>query len=155
MSVIDDYLRNVPEPQKSALEHVRLVIKEAIPDAEDVITYAMPGFKYKKKYYMLSSACTGWNPNTAEIAVADSIMGEWTIIGDPCTGPDSKITFYGQSTYVQPIQGKKNAYIALFDMWKKKDLADSRYIWLPLYFDKDGKPEIPWHAEWNFSIFKK
>ncbi|MBP8776873.1 MAG: family 43 glycosylhydrolase [Bacteroidaceae bacterium] len=112
-------------------------------------------FKYKKKYYMLSSGCTGWNPNTAEIAVADSIMGEWTIIGDPCTGPDSKITFYGQSTYVQPIQGKKNAYIALFDMWKKKDLADSRYIWLPLSFDKDGKPEISWHAEWNCSVFKK
>ncbi|MFA6872787.1 MAG: glycoside hydrolase family 43 protein [Bacteroidaceae bacterium] len=112
-------------------------------------------FKYKKKYYMLSSGCTGWNPNTAEIAVADSIMGEWTIIGDPCTGPDSEITFYGQSTYVQPIQGKKNAYIALFDMWKKKDLADSRYIWLPLSFNKENKPEIPWHAEWNFSIFRK
>ena len=26
---------------------------------------------------MLSSGCTGWDPNVAEIAVADSIMGTW------------------------------------------------------------------------------
>lgn len=32
-------------------------------------------FKHKGKYYMLSSGCTGWDPNVAEIAVADSIMG--------------------------------------------------------------------------------
>ena len=31
-------------------------------------------FKYNNKYYMLSSGCTGWDPNQAELAVADSIM---------------------------------------------------------------------------------
>lgn len=113
-------------------------------------------FKYNKKYYMLSSGCTGWDPNSAELAVADSIMGEWTVIGDPCTGPDAEKTFYGQSTYVIPVQGKKNAFIACFDMWKKKDLADSRYIWLPLLIDKQTqRMKIPWHAEWDMSIFKK
>lgn len=35
-------------------------------------------FKYNGKYYMLSSGCTGWDPNVAELAVADSIMGQWT-----------------------------------------------------------------------------
>lgn len=38
-------------------------------------------FKYNGKYYMLSSGCTGWDPNVAELAVADSIMGQWTTIG--------------------------------------------------------------------------
>ena len=38
---------------------------------------------------MLSSGCTGWDPNVAEIAVADSIMGTWKTIGNPCTGPDA------------------------------------------------------------------
>ena len=42
-------------------------------------------FKHGNKYYMLSSGCTGWDPNSAELAVADSIMGEWTVLGDPCT----------------------------------------------------------------------
>ena len=46
-------------------------------------------FKHGNKYYMLSSGCTGWDPNSAELAVADSIMGEWTVLGDPCTGPDA------------------------------------------------------------------
>ena len=110
--------------------------------------------KYNGKYYMLSSGCTGWDPNIAEIAVADSIMGTWKTIGNPCTGPDADKTFYAQSTYVQPVVGKKNAYIAMFDRWKKKDLEDSRYVWLPVLV-KDGKITIPWHEKWNLSIFDK
>ena len=70
-------------------------------------------FKYNGKYYMLSSGCTGWDPNVAELAVADSIMGQWTTIGNPCTGPDADKTFYAQSTYVQQVYGKGNAYIAM------------------------------------------
>ena len=111
-------------------------------------------FKHGNKYYMLSSGCTGWDPNSAELAVADSIMGEWTVLGDPCTGPDADKTFYAQSTYVQPVVGKKDAYIAMFDRWKKKDLEDSRYVWLPVLV-KDGKITIPWHEKWNLSIFDK
>ena len=110
--------------------------------------------KYDGKYYMLSSGCTGWDPNVAEIAVADSIMGTWKTIGNPCTGPDADKTFYAQSTYVQPVIGKKDAYIAMFDRWKKKDLEDSRYVWLPVLI-KDGKITIPWHEKWDFSIFDK
>ncbi len=113
-------------------------------------------FKHNNKYYMLSSGCTGWSPNRAELAVADSIMGEWTVLGDPCTGPDAEKTFYGQSTYVIPVNGKKNAYIACFDMWQKTDLANSRYIWLPIKVDKTtGKLTIPWYAEWNMNVFRE
>mgnify|MGYP002992880286 FL=1 len=106
-------------------------------------------FKYNGKYYMLSSGCTGWDPNVAELAVADSIMGQWTTIGNPCTGPDADKTFYAQSTYVQQVYGKGNAYIAMFDRWKKKNLEDSRYVWLPLEFGKDGTITIPWRDSWD------
>ncbi len=112
-------------------------------------------FKFDGKYYMLSSGCTGWDPNRAELAVADEIMGEWTVIGDPCTGPDADKTFYGQSTYVIPVNAKKGQFIACFDMWKKKDLADSRYIWLPLKADKKSKRiEIPWQSSWTLKDLK-
>lgn len=50
MSVIDEYLQNVSEPQKSELLRIRQLIKETLPDVEEVISYAMPGFKYKGKY---------------------------------------------------------------------------------------------------------
>lgn len=106
-------------------------------------------FKFNGKYYLLSSGCSGWDPNVAELAVADSIMGEWKVIGDPCTGTDADKTFYAQSTYVQQVHGKGNAYIALFDRWNKKNLEDSRYVWLPFEFGKDGKITIPWRENWS------
>ena len=56
MSVIDDFLKNVASPQKEALEHVRQVIKIAVPDAEEVISYGMPGFRYNKKYLVTFNA---------------------------------------------------------------------------------------------------
>ncbi len=107
-------------------------------------------FKWQGKYYMLSSGCTGWDPNQAELAVADSIMGEWTTLGDPCTGPDAHITFYGQSTYVIPVNPKKGRFIACFDMWNKHNLPDSRYIWLPIDIDPEtNKITIPWKERWS------
>ena len=40
-------------------------------------------------------------------------------------------------------------YIAMFDRWKKKNLEDSRYVWLPLEFGKDGTIAIPWRDSWD------
>ncbi len=113
-------------------------------------------FKYNGKYYMLSSGCTGWDPNEAELAVADEIMGEWTVLGNPCSGNDAEKTFYGQSTYVIPVNASKGQFIACFDLWKKKDLADSRYIWLPLKINPHtGSIRIPWMSSWKKSELRK
>lgn len=100
-------------------------------------------FKRNGKYYVLTSGCTGWDPNVAQVAVADAIMGPWTVIGDPCRGPEADKTFYAQSTYVQPVHGKKDCYLAMFDRWNKKDLENSRYVWLPIVWEGDT-PTIPW-----------
>jgi hypothetical protein len=112
-------------------------------------------FKHNGKYYMLSSGCTGWAPNQAQYAMADSMLGEWKVIGNPCSGKDSGITFYGQSTHVLPVSGKKDAYIAMFDKWNKKDLINSRYIWLPVTFKGDAI-DIAWQDKWDVDkAFKK
>lgn len=110
-------------------------------------------FKYNGKYYLLSSGCTGWVPNPASYAVADNPLGEWTHYDNPCVGNNSDSTFHSQSTYVLPIQGKKNQFIFLADRWNKTDLPDSRYVWLPMIM-KGDKPEIKWQDKWNFSFFK-
>ena len=113
-------------------------------------------FKYDGRYYMISSGCTGWDPNKAELAVADSIMGEWTPLGNPCTGKDADKTFYGQSTYVIPVNAKNGQFIACFDMWKKRRLSDSRYIWLPIEIDKSTRViTIPWRDSWKMGDFLK
>jgi len=49
MSAIDIYLENVTPEQKVALEHIRQLVKSQLPDAEEVISYGMPTFKYKRK----------------------------------------------------------------------------------------------------------
>ena len=43
---IDEYLLDVPENQRTALEELRQIIRETAPDAEEVISYGMPAFKY-------------------------------------------------------------------------------------------------------------
>lgn len=56
MGIIADYLHNTTEPQKSVLKHVSNVIAATCPDANEVITYGMPGYKYKGKYLIAFSA---------------------------------------------------------------------------------------------------
>jgi uncharacterized protein YdhG (YjbR/CyaY superfamily) len=50
MSIIDEFLKLTPTAQRAELERIRTIIKRVCPDAEEVITYAMPGFKYRSKY---------------------------------------------------------------------------------------------------------
>ena len=108
-------------------------------------------FKRNDKYFILSSGCTAWDPNQAEYAVADSMLGEWTEKGDPCSGKDAQITFYGQSTNVIKVEGLKDAYIVMFDKWKKTDLIDSRYIWLPIRFSESDQIDIAWRDKWTLN----
>jgi uncharacterized protein YdhG (YjbR/CyaY superfamily) len=43
---IDDYLAGVPPSARTKLEKLRSVILSVVPDAEEVISYGMPAFKY-------------------------------------------------------------------------------------------------------------
>ncbi len=56
MTVIDDLLAQYPDAERAELERVRSIIQAAVPDAEEVITYGMAGFKYKKKYLIAFAA---------------------------------------------------------------------------------------------------
>jgi uncharacterized protein YdhG (YjbR/CyaY superfamily) len=50
MSLIDEYFEKVSVSQKAELERIRTIVKQAVPEAEEVISYGMPAFKYNKKY---------------------------------------------------------------------------------------------------------
>ncbi len=104
-------------------------------------------FHRNNKYYLISSGCTGWDPNVAEYAVADSLLGAWKVMGNPCKGPHAEKTFFSQSTFVLPVEGQQEKYIAMFDKWNKTDLIDSRYVWLPVRFQSDSLV-IDWQDKW-------
>jgi len=107
-------------------------------------------FKHNGKYYFVASGCTGWAPNAARSAVAESIWGPWRELGNPCRGPEADVTFRGQSTYVLPVAGKPDTYIFMADRWNQNDLPNSRYLWLPVQFTADGF-ELPWRDSWHLT----
>jgi hypothetical protein len=114
-------------------------------------------FKRDGKYYFIGSGCTGWKPNAARSAVANSIWGPWMELDNPCEGPNSELTFLSQSTWILPVQGKKDAFIFMADRWNPKNAIDGRYIWLPIDFTKnnDGnvRLNIKWRDKWDLSCF--
>ncbi|MCU9612633.1 glycoside hydrolase family 43 protein [Caldibacillus lycopersici] len=111
-------------------------------------------FKYKEKYYIISSACTGWKPNQAEYAIADKPLGDYQTIGDPCVGDDDKTTFHSQSTFVLPIDKKNGKFIYIGDRWTPDELGKSLHIWLPLEIDDNYNVTIRWQDEWELSELK-
>lgn len=50
LSEVDEYLINLTAPERTELERVRNTIEAAFPQAEVVMSYGIPGFKYKGKY---------------------------------------------------------------------------------------------------------
>ncbi len=102
--------------------------------------------KRNGKYWMITSGCTGWEPNEARMFSADNIFGPWTQHPSPCVGPNAKKTFDGQSTYI--LQTTKGEYIFMADIWRPKNPIDARYIWLPIRFDGET-PVVEWQDEWQ------
>ncbi len=111
-------------------------------------------FKRKGVYWMITSGCTGWEPNEARMFSSESIWGPWTQHPNPCRGDKSEITFGGQSTFIQKIEGKEDAYLFMADMWRPKNPIDGRYIWLPVQFE-NNVPFIEWIDEWDIDFYNK
>lgn len=124
-------------------------------------------FKHEDTYWMITSGCTGWDPNEARMFSAPSIWGPWTQHPNPCRGTKAELTFGGQSTYILKIENGKLKekgspkaaknyqpstfnvqYIFMADVWRPRHPCDARYIWLPIEFE-DGKPVIRWRKEWQ------
>jgi hypothetical protein len=116
--------------------------------------------RHHGRYWLLSSGCTGWDPNPARSAMAESIWGPWKELGNPCVGVNPhnqrgpELTFGGQSTSILPVSGKPGAFIALFDIWRPDDAIAGGYAWLPMTF-ADDRFTITWRDAWDLSVFGK
>lgn len=113
-------------------------------------------FKYQGKYYLLTSGCTGWAPNELSLRVADHLYGPWALKGNPLKGRNSRISFYGQPTFVFQLPGKRDRFMYMADRWNPKNLKDSRYQFLPISLKPKSKTgedsaniEISWKEAWQ------
>ena len=52
MNEVDKYLDGIDNDQKTELVRVRKIIHRSAPQAEEVISYGMPVYKYNKKYLL-------------------------------------------------------------------------------------------------------
>jgi hypothetical protein len=111
-------------------------------------------FKANGHYFYIGSHTTGWAPNPAFAAVADSLTGPWKELGNPCRGPNAELTFGAQSTYVLPVVGNPGAFIFIADRWTPKNAIDGRYVWLPINIAEDNFT-ITWRDAWDLSAFER
>lgn len=99
-------------------------------------------------YYMISSACTGWNPNQAKLTTSNSLTTGWT----PLENIADHITYDTQASSILTIKGRKGTvYIYVGDRWMDPDLPNSKIIMLPIEF-ADGKMRLRYHKKWRLNL---
>lgn len=150
---LNDEYTNVAKPQGEAVKGTDFTVNFVGESRE-----APAMFKYKNKYYMVTSGCTGWAPNPAKYAVADQPLGPWTLQEEnPCTDTGKETTYDTQSTCVFPVDAAKGKFIYMGDRWDNPDkggsLRNSRYVWLPVEFTSDGAIAIRRYSDWDLSVW--
>lgn len=53
---VDEYLSFFPKEVKALLQAIRKIVREAVPEVEETISYQIPTFKYKGKYLVYLAA---------------------------------------------------------------------------------------------------
>lgn len=112
-------------------------------------------FKKDGEYFMLSSYCSGWEPNQGKYSRSKRIDDDWDdleLFGD-------STTFNSQPAFVLPVEKDGvTRYFYFGDRWCYKSLelgvsndddtidyfARSTYVVLEIAFDENGAPFIEW-----------
>ena len=70
---VDAYLDALPQDQRQALQHLREEIRRVVPEAEETISYDMPAFNVRGKFFV-SYAC--WKRHCSLYPMTDSFRAE-------------------------------------------------------------------------------
>ena len=101
-------------------------------------------------YYMLSSACTGWEPNQCMLSTSSSLTHGWS----PLVPVGDKIAYDTQASGVLTLKhGHRTRHLYVGDRWKDPDLPQSKIILLPIKM-KDGKCDFSYTDTFRLN-FKK
>src|SRR6185369_9893408 len=83
-NTVEEYISGFPAKTKALLKEMRKLIKETVPEAEEVISYNMPAFKLNGilVYYAGNKAHIGFYPTSSPIrAFKDELTGYKTSKG--------------------------------------------------------------------------
>ena len=106
--------------------------------------------RYDDVYYVIGSHMTGWKPNPNVYATATSLKGPWSEFKE--LAPGSPDTWGSQSSMLVKVKGSRaTTVIYVGDVWKPKELWDSRYVWMPVEIG-GGKMEVPKPVNWGIDV---
>jgi hypothetical protein len=105
-------------------------------------------FKWNGRYYLVTSGCTGWDPNPTLIHSAEKILGAWESLGSffDDTSSAANVSYLSQPCSIVSVEGRGLVFMA--DRWNKFDLQNSRYVWLPVQA-VGGIPRVRWQQRWS------
>ena len=106
--------------------------------------------RYDGLYYLIASRLTGWFPHPNLYATAKRLGGPWSELKQ--IAPPKTKTYGSQSSYLLKVTGsKKTSVIYMGDIWNPKNLADSRYLWMPLKIG-GGQLQLPPPTPWTIDV---
>ena len=106
--------------------------------------------RYEGLYYVIGSHMTGWKPNPNVYATARSLKGPWSEFKE--LAPGSTDTWGSQSSMLVKVMGSKTTtVIYVGDVWKPKELWDSRYVWMPVEIG-GGAMRVPKPEAWGVDV---
>lgn len=82
-------------------------------------------------YFLISSKCTGWDPNQATISYSSSLTSGWSAMSNL----GNSISFDTQAASILTVKGKSGtSYLYVGDRWQDPALAESKTIIFPVSF---------------------
>ena len=104
------------------------------------------------KYYLMYSGTSGWVPNGGTYAVANNVLGPYTVVGNPAAGPENESIFISQSSNIAPVDESKGHYLYIGDQWFNPNhgyvIGNSSYVVQPVTI-KDGTMTINRADQWR------
>lgn len=83
------------------------------------------------RYFMFSSACSGWAPNQCKLSYSNSLTDGWS----PLTNIGDHRAFDTQAAAILEVKGtKQTTYLYVGDRWMDPDLPSSKTIIFPITF---------------------
>lgn len=140
----------------AANENMDLHLYELTPDYKNIASLKAKLFVGQQReapclikrngyYYLITSGCTGWNPNQAKYAYSKDLASGWSQLYNL----GNSTTYKSQPTFIIPVQGSSGtSYLYMGDRWAGAwggKVNDSQYVWLPLNFISDTTLELPYY----------
>ena len=102
-------------------------------------------------YYMITSYCTGWQPNQCKYAWSDSLTGRWSSLRE--LGDET--TYRSQPAFILPVSGESGTeYLYVGDRWCAENYPESTYVFFTLGFGNDHEMKLRYCEEIDLKQYR-